>query len=414
MATLRHRREPPSCGMRAAPATGAGRAAGRERRSSEARSWARGIEASAVCYVLRAGRWCPQTYLTPVGAALGGHVPVEAEWGGPPRLGRRSGLRRGTARRLAGSPELPGGHDRPIGSKAAPSRTNGHQCPFRNSERTKIDDEEADPSVLARAESVSHLRRCRRARVSSQGTRSPAPPRPHPSCPASSTSHARPTRPVQVQASAVVDPPLSAPCSPPAAAHGVARQPSWPSPARSPLRRRGWRIGVLVQRSARAGRWPHRGSSLLSDGHAGSRHQSGDGPLGHRADHRSRAVRARQDHRPVALGGAGRGHLGRRPGGPPSPLIPPCRRVGRPASHVARRNAPCPIGRGRSARPYASRIATARVQPAEARSIFTGKQLTMNPAGGRPSRLCSFSMNASLTFAQNRLLGRAALAEHPR
>ncbi len=332
-------------------------------------------------------------YLTPVGAALGGHGPVEAEWGGPPRLGRRSGLRRGTARRLAGSPELPGGHERPIGSKSAPSRTNGHQCPFRNSERTKIDDEEADPSVLARAESVSHLRRCQRARVSSQGTRSPAPHRPHPSCPASSTSHARPTRPVQVQASAVVDPPLSAPCSPPAAAHGVDRQPSWPSPARSPLRRRrGWRIGVLVQRSARAGRWPHRGSSLLSDGYAGSRYQSGDGPLGDRADHRSRAVRARQDHRPVALGGAGRGHLRRRAGGPSASLIPPCRRVERPASHVARRNAPGPIGCGRSARPYASRIATARVQPAEARSIFTGKQLTMNPAGGRPSRLCSFSM----------------------
>ena len=254
-------------------------------------------------------------------------------------------------RRLAGSPELPGGHDRPIGSKAAPSRTNGHQCPFRNSERTKIDDEEADPSVHARAESVSHLRRCRRARVSSQGIRSPAPPRPHPSCPASSTSHARPTRPVQVQASAVVDPPLSAPCSPPAAAHGVARQPSWPSPAWSPPRRRGWRIGVLVQRSARAGRWPHRGSSLLSDGYAGSRHQSGDGPLGDRADHRSRAVRARQDHRPVALGGAGRGHLRRRAGGPSASLIPPCRRVERPASHVARRNASCPVGRDRSARP---------------------------------------------------------------
>jgi hypothetical protein len=303
------------------------------------------------------------------------------EAGRPPRRGRRSGLRRGTARRLAGSPELPGGHDRPIGSKAAPSRTNGHQCPFRNSERTKIDDEEADPSVLARAESVSHLRRCRRARVSSQGTRSPAPPRPHPSCPASSTSHARPTRPVQVPASAVVDPPLSAPCSPPAAAaHGVARQPSWPSPAWSPLRRRrGWRIGVLVQRSARAGRWPHRGSSLLSDGYAGSRHQSGDGPLGDCANHRSRAVRARQDHRPVALGGAGRGHLRRRAGGPSASLIPPCRRVARPESHFARRTAPCPIGRGRSARPYASRIATARVQPAEARSIFNGEAAHHEP-----------------------------------
>ena len=81
--------------MRHAGRTGnrRGQAAGRERRSSEARSWARGIEASAVCYVLRAGRWCLQVYLTPVGAALGGHVPVEAGWDGPPRLGRRAVLR---------------------------------------------------------------------------------------------------------------------------------------------------------------------------------------------------------------------------------------------------------------------------------------------------------------------------------
>jgi hypothetical protein len=39
-----------------------------------------------------------------------------------------------------------------------------------------------------------------------------------------------------------------------------------------------------------------------------------------------------------------------------------------------------------------SRIATARVQPAEARSIFTGKQDTMKPVDGSCSRLCSFSM----------------------
>src|ERR1700739_1989856 len=39
-----------------------------------------------------------------------------------------------------------------------------------------------------------------------------------------------------------------------------------------------------------------------------------------------------------------------------------------------------------------SRIAAARVQPAEARSIFTGKHETMNPVEGRSSRLCSFSM----------------------
>ena len=39
-----------------------------------------------------------------------------------------------------------------------------------------------------------------------------------------------------------------------------------------------------------------------------------------------------------------------------------------------------------------SRIATARVQPADAPRIFTGRQLTVNPAGGSASRLCSFSM----------------------
>lgn len=36
-------------------------------------------------------------------------------------------------------------------------------------------------------------------------------------------------------------------------------------------------------------------------------------------------------------------------------------------------------------------IATARVQPAEPRSIFTGKQETMKPVDGKLSRLCSFS-----------------------
>jgi hypothetical protein len=41
---------------------------------------------------------------------------------------------------------------------------------------------------------------------------------------------------------------------------------------------------------------------------------------------------------------------------------------------------------------YASRIATARVQPAEARSIFTGKHDTMKPVDGSCSRWCNFSM----------------------
>lgn len=39
-----------------------------------------------------------------------------------------------------------------------------------------------------------------------------------------------------------------------------------------------------------------------------------------------------------------------------------------------------------------SRMATARVQPAEARSIFTGKHDTMKPVDGSCSRLCNFSM----------------------
>mgnify|MGYP006900562695 CR=1 FL=1 len=39
-----------------------------------------------------------------------------------------------------------------------------------------------------------------------------------------------------------------------------------------------------------------------------------------------------------------------------------------------------------------SRMATARHHPAEARSIFTGKQLSVNPVAGSASRLWSFSM----------------------
>src|SRR5580700_10297754 len=40
---------------------------------------------------------------------------------------------------------------------------------------------------------------------------------------------------------------------------------------------------------------------------------------------------------------------------------------------------------------YPSMIATARVQPAEARSILTGKHDTVKPVEGNSSRLCSFS-----------------------
>lgn len=39
-----------------------------------------------------------------------------------------------------------------------------------------------------------------------------------------------------------------------------------------------------------------------------------------------------------------------------------------------------------------SRMATARVKPADAPLIFTGKQLTVKPSGGRLSRFASFSM----------------------
>ena len=40
---------------------------------------------------------------------------------------------------------------------------------------------------------------------------------------------------------------------------------------------------------------------------------------------------------------------------------------------------------------HASTSATARVQPAEARAIFTGKQTTVKPSSGSVSRLWSFS-----------------------
>jgi hypothetical protein len=39
-----------------------------------------------------------------------------------------------------------------------------------------------------------------------------------------------------------------------------------------------------------------------------------------------------------------------------------------------------------------SKMATTRLQPAEAARIFTGKQLTRNPESGNNSKLCSFSM----------------------
>src|SRR5690606_2338364 len=39
-----------------------------------------------------------------------------------------------------------------------------------------------------------------------------------------------------------------------------------------------------------------------------------------------------------------------------------------------------------------SRSATARIHPALARSIFTGKQLSVHPVGGRAARLVNFSI----------------------
>ena len=44
-----------------------------------------------------------------------------------------------------------------------------------------------------------------------------------------------------------------------------------------------------------------------------------------------------------------------------------------------------------SAKEGYSKIATARVQPADAPRILCGKQLIVNPCGGSASRLCSFS-----------------------
>ena len=41
---------------------------------------------------------------------------------------------------------------------------------------------------------------------------------------------------------------------------------------------------------------------------------------------------------------------------------------------------------------HPSTIATALIQPALARSIFTGKQLSVNPNGGNAFRLVSFSI----------------------
>ena len=41
---------------------------------------------------------------------------------------------------------------------------------------------------------------------------------------------------------------------------------------------------------------------------------------------------------------------------------------------------------------HPSMIATARVQPAEARSILVGKQETVKPVDGSASRLCNFSI----------------------
>ena len=41
---------------------------------------------------------------------------------------------------------------------------------------------------------------------------------------------------------------------------------------------------------------------------------------------------------------------------------------------------------------HSSMMATARVQPADAALIFTGKHATVKPDAGSASRLCSFSM----------------------
>ena len=71
-----------------------------------------------------------------------------------------------------------------------------------------------------------------------------------------------------------------------------------------------------------------------------------------------------------------------------SPVLAPAPRTASPrqtshASHLR--------GHGREPPPQSSRMATARVQPADAPRIFTGKQHTVKPSPGSASRLCSFS-----------------------
>src|SRR5277367_5497122 len=90
------------------------------------------------------------------------------------------------------------------------------------------------------------------------------------------------------------------------------------------------------------------------------------------------------------------------PGGPARDISDCCLCLGR-KRHSTARPAPTLWGPvvnillttfdfGRFTDSQSSMIATARVHPAEARSIFTGKQETVKPVAGSCSRLCSFSM----------------------
>jgi hypothetical protein len=96
--------------------------------------------------------------------------------------------------------------------------------------------------------------------------------------------------------------------------------------------------------------------------------------------------------RGTALGGAGRAGPGRggpgRGGGGPGQAGPSRAKPGwsgrprTPAGHPDQAEAVS----------ASSKIATARVQPAEALRILCGKQLMKNPLAGSTSRLCIFSM----------------------
>jgi len=65
--------------------------------------------------------------------------------------------------------------------------------------------------------------------------------------------------------------------------------------------------------------------------------------------------------------------------------------VGQPGTSATRAPSALTATALQGREPHSSKIATARVQPAEAPLILWGKQLTVKPLPGSASRLCSFS-----------------------